>query len=725
MKIQLKRSSVLELGKAKPPSSNQMEYGEIALNFESTDPTLFYKDSTNAIRDVRLSLLPDMDNAAAQSGTLDDRYLLESGGTVSGNIQATQFVGGVVRISNTPPTAVAAGELWYNSDDGRTYIYYSDADSSQWVDMAPDTFELTQNHYTKTQSDARYIQIAGDTVTGTISFTNGTSAAAFSGPVNFDSANTTFGAADFSSNSVRINPTNGSVESRVASASDSSFVTYLNGSQASNITSIIKGSGEGCFRDKVIAGDPSLTYVNMTATGETAYWNGSTYSYKLEADGDLILEGNITADIPADTSTNADLPVLFQLANGSFAQSTGLTFNPSNDELKVSGTISGVGGGGAPTDGVFQGPDDVAILENLDNTGTTQFKVDEDELKLITNSATQLTVSATGVSTFANGLTVTGTLGASAVTSTGTITGNAFSTVGDLDAQDVNLSGILTAGDGTASSLNDYAVKAYSSSAAAGGILSRNNNTGNVFTGHNFSGATTSAISSAGNLTISGNVSAVNGTFTGPVSGTDGTFSGDVTGASFETTGYAHVLGGPVQCYQTNGNAPVFTASNQAVTFNTSGITTNSTVEITADGDAAFSGTVFCNDIQPTQPLPVSSLGNFADTSLYTFDSSGNFTATGNVTAFSDVKLKKNVEVIPDALDKVSQVRGVTFDRTDIKTPRQTGVIAQELEAVLPEAVITGPDGTKAVAYGNVIGLLIEAIKELQYEIYTIKTGGY
>jgi hypothetical protein len=100
----------------------------------------------------------------------------------------------------------------------------------------------------------------------------------------------------------------------------------------------------------------------------------------------------------------------------------------------------------------------------------------------------------------------------------------------------------------------------------------------------------------------------------------------------------------------------------------------------------------------------------------------GALTATGNVTAFSDINLKKNIEVIPDALNKVSQLRGVTFDRIDIEDePRQSGVIAQEVEKVLPEVVGTTEDGTKTVAYGNMVGLLIEAIKEQQKQIDYLK----
>ena len=103
-------------------------------------------------------------------------------------------------------------------------------------------------------------------------------------------------------------------------------------------------------------------------------------------------------------------------------------------------------------------------------------------------------------------------------------------------------------------------------------------------------------------------------------------------------------------------------------------------------------------------------------------DSSGNMTVTGNVTAYSDIKLKKDIKVIDNALDKVSAIRGVTFERIDQEDEkRQSGVIAQEVEAVLPEVVSTNSEGIKSVAYGNIVGLLIESIKELKLEIETLK----
>ena len=98
---------------------------------------------------------------------------------------------------------------------------------------------------------------------------------------------------------------------------------------------------------------------------------------------------------------------------------------------------------------------------------------------------------------------------------------------------------------------------------------------------------------------------------------------------------------------------------------------------------------------------------------------SSDITATGNVIAYSDQSVKDNVTTIPNALDKVQAMRGVTFTRNDVedKTKRHTGIIAQEVEVVLPEAVLTDEKGIKSVAYGNMVGLLIEAIKEQQQQI--------
>ena len=88
-----------------------------------------------------------------------------------------------------------------------------------------------------------------------------------------------------------------------------------------------------------------------------------------------------------------------------------------------------------------------------------------------------------------------------------------------------------------------------------------------------------------------------------------------------------------------------------------------------------------------------------------------------DVVAFSssDKRLKDNIKPIDNALEKLEKISGVLFDWNDKSgyTGRDYGVIAQEVEAIMPEIVVTRDDGYKAVRYEKIIPLLIEAIKQL------------
>ena len=112
--------------------------------------------------------------------------------------------------------------------------------------------------------------------------------------------------------------------------------------------------------------------------------------------------------------------------------------------------------------------------------------------------------------------------------------------------------------------------------------------------------------------------------------------------------------------------------------------------------------------------LSLSGSNEFSMSGSYT----GSFTATGDVTAYSDKRLKRNIETITNAVDTVSKLRGVNYEKDGRNS---TGVIAQEIEEVLPQVVHTDADGMKSVAYGNIVGILIEAIKEQQKEIEELK----
>jgi hypothetical protein len=114
----------------------------------------------------------------------------------------------------------------------------------------------------------------------------------------------------------------------------------------------------------------------------------------------------------------------------------------------------------------------------------------------------------------------------------------------------------------------------------------------------------------------------------------------------------------------------------------------------------------------------------------------GEIRATNEVTAYysSDVRLKENIQPIENALGKLKQLRGVMFDWIDeiveqrggeddyFVRKHDTGVIAQEVEAVLPEVVAERTDGYKAVRYEKLAGLIIQAINELADEVEHIKS---
>jgi len=126
---------------------------------------------------------------------------------------------------------------------------------------------------------------------------------------------------------------------------------------------------------------------------------------------------------------------------------------------------------------------------------------------------------------------------------------------------------------------------------------------------------------------------------------------------------------------------------------------------------------------------------------------SGNMYAAGNITAYSsDERLKENIETIPDALGKIDKIRGVYFDWKDIVRDlgfnpgvvHDTGVIAQEIEEVVPEAVKPAPfdfgengisisgKNYKTVQYEKIVPLLIQAVKELKDRVdnlENIKSG--
>lgn len=106
---------------------------------------------------------------------------------------------------------------------------------------------------------------------------------------------------------------------------------------------------------------------------------------------------------------------------------------------------------------------------------------------------------------------------------------------------------------------------------------------------------------------------------------------------------------------------------------------------------------------------------------------SGTITATGDITAYytSDKRHKNNIQIIPNALEKISKLNGVTWEWNDdvnevTKSTPKTGLIAQEVQEVLPEVVVERENGYLGLDYSKMMGLMVEAIKEQQTQIHNL-----
>ena len=98
-------------------------------------------------------------------------------------------------------------------------------------------------------------------------------------------------------------------------------------------------------------------------------------------------------------------------------------------------------------------------------------------------------------------------------------------------------------------------------------------------------------------------------------------------------------------------------------------------------------------------------------------------TATGNVTAFSDATLKTDIHTINEALGIVGKLRGVTYKWLS-NGQEDIGVIAQEVQEVVPEVVKETVDGLKTVDYGRLVSVLINAVNELNEKLDKHIEGG-
>lgn len=199
-------------------------------------------------------------------------------------------------------------------------------------------------------------------------------------------------------------------------------------------------------------------------------------------------------------------------------------------------------------------------------------------------------------------------------------------------------------------------------------------------------------------------------TATGSITGSSGSCTGNAATATRWATGRTIALTGDV-----TGTSAAFDGSaalSFAATLANSGVTAGTYLKVTVDAKGRVTAGSSMTSGDVTSALGYTPANKAGDSFTGSISVSGSITATGDITAYSDARLKTDIETITGALDRVRKLRGVTFSRRDTGN-RGIGLIAQELAAIVPEAVMTHEDGLLSVAYGNLVGVLIEAVKDM------------
>lgn len=387
-----------------------------------------------------------------------------------------------------------------------------------------------------------------------------------------------------------------------------------------------------------------------------------------------------------------------------------------------------------------------AYFQNNDGTTTYAFSAANTGRMHVGSSAEQTdsTFKVTGSANVTTTLNVVTSLTANAFTAnasgayhTGTINAASFTTT-NLTA---NNTGIIPASnsDGiilgnatnrfnlTANTINTSGLITGSAGATITGQV-------NASTGFGSGTSNSTSIGLIANSTtiLVGNTSAL---FTANTSGAYHT--GVVNAASHTTTNFTANNSGVYPLSNTSGSALgsptqrwILNASNVALNF----ISANSSqgtagAVLTSGGTAsnaywAAAGVTITDDtatdaekyVAFTSSSSGQSTGLNVSTTKLTYNpSTGALTAVSQVSS-SDERLKDDIITIPNALDKVTRLRGVSYTHKQTKG-KYIGVIAQETEEVIPEVVVTDSEGWKSVSYGHIVGLLIEAIKEQQIQI--------
>ena len=482
---------------------------------------------------------------------------------------------------------------------------------------------------------------------------------------------------------------------------------------------------------------------NFTTTGTVN--TGTVYATGLVNAANFTTTGTVnTATVYATGLVNAANFTTTGTVNTGTVYATGLvnaanfttTGTVNTATVYATGLVNAVsyntgGGYGSATGGAIVNTTTIAVGNSSVNvsTNSTVFSGTSNnstylngQLASYYNNATNLnagTVASARISGSYTGITGVGTITA------GTWQGSSISTTyTDAKVSSVSGSGGLT---GTVTSSGSISVLANN------GITA--NSSGTFVT--QGTGAVVNATGVHVNSTYIGTISANNASYLGGVAAASyaqlsgATFTGDITTyrSASPTTGVIYLGNGNNRYLYYNGTVYDMPGANLYI---------NSGLAWTSGNDGAGSGL----DADTLDGLQGSSYANTSAPQITSLGvgtaasgTSGEIRATDNITAYysSDARLKTNVVEISNALEKVNQIRGVEFDWTDefieksggedgyFTRKHDVGVIAQEIEKVLPEVVAERDNGIKAVKYDRIVALLIEAVKDLSKQVKELK----
>lgn len=656
--------------------------------------------------------------------------------TIKGALQSLEtevetkadLVGGVVPTSQLPALAVTEflgtvadqtamlaltgqrGDFAIRTDTGSTFVLTSDGGStlSDWQELETPTDSIqTVNGQTGTV-------VLGPSDVGAVSAASG---GTFSGNVEIGTG-------------IDLNTDGSATFAGDLSIENSSYIR-------------VRTTGDDTSTAIQLAPDGSASFAGTVNTGGLSYTGSGVYTINTSTTNPTIYARNVSngsvfrgfdAGSPSNPTSSID-------ANGSASFAGGVSSNKTG-----TGTVS------------LAGPSTTWGLQVQDSTGTRTFGSAYDgsttfaggSLTIAStgqvNGANQIRINRTDAGSYIlegqdNGVTTSLITKSGSATFDGVLTSNNRIVANQAGSKSGSATTFLNyTGDGSTTSIEFTA----DGSATFAGIVE-----GSRFTnatdsadpwlrGVNSSGTETFNVNKAGNVFSSGSATfagdlSVSGTVVGRniyVDGQklDGIASGatNVTNNSQISNGRGYITGFDITTqtdskYLRSNTADTasgditFAGGLGAVTLSSGSDIRATTGNWTGEAPSSTGKLQYHNNLWYIQAQSGWRFRNGSGSDRVQIDTSGNLTATGNVTAYSDIRLKKDIELIPNALDKVLSLRGITF--TDIESDeRRTGVIAQEVQAVLPEAVMEGEEYL-SVAYGNLVGVLIESIKELEARV--------